>query len=44
MRELFPTILTMAVVAFVLGIGLDSVPKTSQAHHARSVCGSDEGA
>ena len=34
MRELLPTILTITVVAFVLGIGLDSVPKTSQAHAA----------
>lgn len=34
MRELFSTILAMAVVAFVLGIGLDSEPKHSQAHAA----------
>lgn len=34
MRELFPTILTMAVVAFVLGISLDSEPKPSQAYAA----------
>jgi hypothetical protein len=42
MRELLPTILTITVVAFVLGFGLDSVPKAAQAHEAVEFAGAGE--
>ena len=42
MRELLPTILTITVVAFVLGVGMDSTPSTSHANAAVEYAGAGE--